>query len=914
MCRLKPALSAFALMGTFLGSPGPAVADQTVTISEGTRMALSVSPDGQWLAISLMGRVWLLPAQGGQARRFSPPGVHASRPSFSPAGDAIAFQAGTQPPHSIWLAPFPDGPARQATFGDFDDRDPAWDPGTGKLSFSSDRTGDYGIWLLDPESLDLQPLTFDSGDETSPAWTADGTRLAYLSSSGGRQRIVTRPPRRPWTQVIETGNRLDAPSWRPDGSVLAFIERDRDRQRLQMAIMSDPAVIKNMAPGEEPYAAATSWLDRNRFYYVANGQIRYRLFGQRGFQVRNFTAQLQVPVLDLSEPLVYRWPMGLSGFDVFRDGRLAISAQNDLWIVESDGQGIQRLTDNSDSETDPAVSPDGFRLAYVSQGAESAGIRIMDLSTGQSLTVPGTQGAHGPAWHPEGTALVAARSDPGQLLLMDTKNDHALQALTGFRKPRQPVWSQDGSHILVSDLAPRAAALSAQRALWRLSLDPKTRLPVQLDLLEGLEGVHSGAGLQTHPEGLVLSLDYRVKRLPIKPDGMPAETLSATTGDIGTHPRWHPDTDEIWALGPGGLLVIGPDAEHAEVRELELPEKVLPKRPTRQIIRVRRLFDGLGNLYTQSQEIVLSDDRIAELRPWRAPESGSLVWDFRKLTAIPGLIDSHVHQGPSVSAQIGARWLAWGITTIREITDDPARSSDRGRIWDSKILPGPRLIMDMAASAGDADLCHRCWINQAGLPQAKAGTRLAATLSPGTLGGTAQLLENLLGADLHGGVAIHSGLGQVYSDISQVMAVQGASLVPTLAANQSSSPVGPALSRGTRRALSRLTGAGVRLAIGSDSPLLPYGSGLHQELEVMTRAGLRPFQALRMATADGARALGVQSDRGALRAGLYADLVIVEGDPLERIQDASRVVAVVRGGQVFSKRKLLSMIPGESSD
>jgi imidazolonepropionase-like amidohydrolase len=108
----------------------------------------------------------------------------------------------------------------------------------------------------------------------------------------------------------------------------------------------------------------------------------------------------------------------------------------------------------------------------------------------------------------------------------------------------------------------------------------------------------------------------------------------------------------------------------------------------------------------------------------------------------------------------------------------------------------------------------------------------------------------------------------------------------------------------------RLTGelhqAGIPLLAGSDSldPFVFPGESLHRELQELVRAGLHPSEALRSATAGAAQFLGRESDLGTVEVGKLADLVVLDGSPLENIANTERVNAVVRGGVYLDRAAL----------
>jgi imidazolonepropionase-like amidohydrolase len=98
--------------------------------------------------------------------------------------------------------------------------------------------------------------------------------------------------------------------------------------------------------------------------------------------------------------------------------------------------------------------------------------------------------------------------------------------------------------------------------------------------------------------------------------------------------------------------------------------------------------------------------------------------------------------------------------------------------------------------------------------------------------------------------------------------------------------------------IAQLRDAGVPILCGSDAPNsgTTYGATVHDELELLVRAGLTTTGALMAATAAPARAFRLP-DRGRIASGLRADLLLVEGDPTADITRTRHIVGVWRGGQ-----------------
>ena len=98
-------------------------------------------------------------------------------------------------------------------------------------------------------------------------------------------------------------------------------------------------------------------------------------------------------------------------------------------------------------------------------------------------------------------------------------------------------------------------------------------------------------------------------------------------------------------------------------------------------------------------------------------------------------------------------------------------------------------------------------------------------------------------------------------------------------------------------AIRQLAAAGVPLLAGTDAPApgTTYGASLHRELEHLVNAGLSPTDALTAATSATARAFRM-SDRGRVRAGMRADLLLVDGDPSKQIRATRNIVATWKRG------------------
>ncbi|MEE8200080.1 MAG: amidohydrolase family protein [Candidatus Acidoferrales bacterium] len=90
---------------------------------------------------------------------------------------------------------------------------------------------------------------------------------------------------------------------------------------------------------------------------------------------------------------------------------------------------------------------------------------------------------------------------------------------------------------------------------------------------------------------------------------------------------------------------------------------------------------------------------------------------------------------------------------------------------------------------------------------------------------------------------------------------------------------------------------GARMAFGSDAGVYPHGDNARQ-FAYMVEYGMSPLEAIQAATINAAELLGWADRVGALEPGLFADLIAVEGNPLEDVTLLGRVGFVMKGGQL----------------
>jgi imidazolonepropionase-like amidohydrolase len=101
--------------------------------------------------------------------------------------------------------------------------------------------------------------------------------------------------------------------------------------------------------------------------------------------------------------------------------------------------------------------------------------------------------------------------------------------------------------------------------------------------------------------------------------------------------------------------------------------------------------------------------------------------------------------------------------------------------------------------------------------------------------------------------------------------------------------------------------AGGNVEIGAHGQL--QGLADHWETWMLAQGGMSPHQALRCATYGGAKALGLEKCLGSIRPGMLADLILVEGKPLENVQDSQNVRWTMVNGRLYDARTLEQLLP-----
>ena len=434
-----------------------------LTLTEGTAMAVAVSPDRRWIAIDLVGALWVLPIQGGEAAQITPPLLEARQPTWSPDSRSIAFQGYDDGVWHIYTIGRDGGEVAQLTEGAFDDREPAWSPDGSRIAFSSDRAdGIYSIWEVAVHGRAVRRLS--KRDGRMPSWSAADRVVTFLSrdestaTADPRSRAsglwaVDEDGRERMLQPFRANELPDAVSWSPSGTDLAFPAGGR------LFVNGRPVTTT-----EDVFPFRPQWVSRTELVYTSDGQIRRRSM-TGATSVVPFAARvtLQRPTYTIQHrDLEPKDPQPLTGIvapAVSPDGRtVAFVAMGDLWLLPVGGGTPVQATDDPAAEIDPAWSPDGSQIAFSSDRGGRMDLWIHDLRTHDERRLTDLGGVTGAAWSPDGNHL-AFVIDHRQLSVITIRRDqHTLsldpRANSATGEIGRPTWSADNRSVAVGSLFP----------------------------------------------------------------------------------------------------------------------------------------------------------------------------------------------------------------------------------------------------------------------------------------------------------------------------------------------------------------------------------------------------------------------------------------------------------------------------
>ncbi len=710
---MKPIFPLLVLLSCGLFAQKPASDSLRITVTEGTNMAAAVAPGTGEIALSLQGTVWLLPTKGGVARPLTDSRDDAHQPAWSPDGKRIFYFAFRDGTYHLWSIGREGRDLRQHTSGEFDEREPHGSPDGKKLVFVSDRNRNYDVWELDLTTHQTRALTTNPGTESGPTYSPDGTRIAYASNrpeapglyvlEGGRERLV-------WASAAPLG----PPAWSADGQTLFLqVSTQGQTQLVAKALAADAPPRILSAADEDVFPFRPGFGPDGRLVYVADGVIKRLKIGvETGVpETVPFSATVSLwrkPYVRKTYDFDSQNPRpvkGLRGPTVSPDGtRIAFAALGDLYVLTLGNPRPEALTHDAFVEADPAWSPDGKFLAYVSDRSGVTNLWLRDLASGEDRPLTRLPDeVYFPAFSPDGKRLAFYTSDPrnawgrGTLHVLDlpASEDQPFPIPKKIHEslfaPGLPGWSPDGKFLAV-------ASLEVYSSRFREGLNEFLLIPVDgsgtdqhLKPAEGQSfGFRGRNGPAWCPDGTQVAyvMDGTLWTLPVTPEGRKAGQPRQRTSTLADNLSWTGDGKSLFFSAIDTLKRL--DLATGRIEAIPLDFQYGPEIPTQTlVIHAGKMFDGKTNGYRENVDILVENHRIRAIEPHRAGRPGRLL-DASGLTVLPGLFEMHTHQTAFSGEKLGRLWLSYGITSLRETGSDPYDALERREAWASGVRPGPR--------------------------------------------------------------------------------------------------------------------------------------------------------------------------------------------------------------------------------
>ncbi|MFH5831881.1 amidohydrolase family protein [Halalkalibaculum sp. DA3122] len=444
--------------------PGGPYEEVEITTNEGTWMNLDVSPDGDHIVFDLLGDIFIMPVEGGEARILREGPAYEIQPRFSPDGSQISFTSDAGGGDNIWVMDRDGTDARQVTNEEFRLLNNAvWSPEgdylVAKKHFSSTRSLGAGeLWLYHKsggEGIQLVEKNNDQQDLGQPFVSPDG-RYVYYSEAvyPGGYFQYNKDPNSQIYQVQrydrETGEteRITggaggaiSPTISPDGTKMAFVRRVRAKSVLYIHDLEtgiETPVYDQLSKDQQeawaifgPYTNFDWTPDGRHLLFWARGKVYKLNVETLEDQVIPFEATATHRIYDAvtfrQNPAPDRFTAKAIRHAVTSpDGKLLVfNAAGKLWQKELPDGTPERLTGSPYLEFEPAFSPQGDQLVYTTWSDTAKGaIMVLDLDQQdrKPVEITSEKGIYrNPSFSPDGETI---------LFRMEEGNNHHGYAYT----------------------------------------------------------------------------------------------------------------------------------------------------------------------------------------------------------------------------------------------------------------------------------------------------------------------------------------------------------------------------------------------------------------------------------------------------------------------------------------------------
>ena len=394
----------------------------------------------------------LVQSPAPEARLVRYPHVYQNRVAFTYLGD-------------IWTATTDGGDVRRLTVHTARDAYPRWSPDGKWIAFSSDRYGNMDVFVIPAEGGQPTRLTWHSAGDLVQGWTPDGKRVLFSSQRGERFGGMLYTVDLEGHLPVSAGPDIGVwASYSPDGGKLAFNRKAQVywRKGYRGAMQSDVTVL-NTATGAFTDLTSFNGLDSwpmwgtdGFIYFVSdkdgNATNLYRVSDKGGTAERMSafgSGDVRWPAISPDgKTIAFEHDFGLWLYDVaakqtrkvplrihaelqenvtesrtFRSEaddyalapggrRIAFSIHGELFTAPVEEGDLRQLTSGAARDQNPVYSPDGTRLAWVSDSSGREEIWVAPVEGGAAERITEVDALkQGMAWAPDGKSLAYTSSD-----------------------------------------------------------------------------------------------------------------------------------------------------------------------------------------------------------------------------------------------------------------------------------------------------------------------------------------------------------------------------------------------------------------------------------------------------------------------------------------------------------------------
>ena len=729
---------------------------------EGTWMNLDVSPDGKQVVFDLLGDIYIMPISGGKAKALRTGLPFEIQPRFSPDGNKISFTSDAGGGDNIWIMN-PDGSnAKQVTKEDFRLLNNAvWTAdGTGIIArkhFTAERSLGAGeMWLYHitgGSGLQLTKRKNDQQDVNEPSTSLDGKYLYYSEDMypGGYFQYNKDPNNQIYAikrYDFETGETMTItggpggaarPQVSRDGKKLAFVKRVRAKSVLYIHDLETgeewPIYDKLNKDQQQAWAifgvyTGFNWMPNNKeIVFWSGGKINKINIETTQVAHIPFEVNTMLKIADAHHvdhkvaPDEFTARVIRHAVTSPDEKILVFSAIGHLWSKKLPTGKPKRLTSGTDFEFEPAFSPDGKEIVYVTWDDENKGaIYKIPVNGGTPVKLSVEKGIYRfPSWSNTGKHIVygkqSGNNDQGRAftkksgLYVMSSNGKNHEKITSFGD--NPMFSADDSKIFYQsggeffgDLTKELKSITIDGKDERTHFKSKyaNRLVPSPDnkwiMFSHLHKVYVAPMVMT---GQTIDIDNNTKTFPV----------SQVAKDAGINLHWSSDSETLhWTLGDEyfsnkvserfTFLKDSPDSiPDMTEKGLKIDLIVKTDKPTGRIAFTdARIITMEGNEVIENGTIVVNNNKIEAIG--KASEikvpNDAKVYNVAGKTIMPGIVDAHAHISAfRTGLNVKKHWpfyvnLAFGITTAH----DPSAHSETvfglSELQKSGEMAGPRLF------------------------------------------------------------------------------------------------------------------------------------------------------------------------------------------------------------------------------